>query len=350
MMKYTDTYWKGVDESIGCIPDAEKLFGKRILITGATGMICSAIADLLLRMNRAKQAGIEVIAAGRSREKVQARFCGFTEADGLFYEYFDAAKAEEAKAAGSVDMIIHGASNANPAIYMKEPVETILANITGLDAMLQLALRKSASRVLYISSSEVYGQKEGMEPYREADYGFVDILSPRAGYPCSKRTGESLCVAYGMQHQLDTVIVRPGHIYGPTITDADNRASAEFTHKAVNGENITMNSPGLQLRSYCHTLDCASAILTVLLHGESASAYNISNPGSICTIRQIAQAFSDAAGTELITKMATEEEKKSYSPMSNSSLSSDRLEALGWKACFPLEKGVKQTVDVLKGI
>lgn len=348
-MKYTNSYFEDVDEVLGCIPGIEQLYGKSILITGATGMICSAVVDLLMRLNRRDNAGIRVIAAGRSRDRLYSRFEGFSEEDGLIYEPFDATELSRIEIMRDVDYVIHGASNANPAIYMKEPVETILANVTGLNAMLDLAVQKRVMRLLYISSSEVYGENSSLDPFDERAYGFVDILSQRAGYPCSKRTGESLCIAYGMEYGLDTVMVRPGHIYGPTITKSDNRASAEFTVKALAGEDIVMKSRGTQLRSYCHTLDCASAILTVLIGGENGQAYNISNPDSICTIADIAQAFAKAADTEVRFSEATDAEKKSYNPATNSSLRSDKLEALGWRACFPLERGARQTLETLRG-
>ena len=125
-------------------------------------------------------------------------------------------------------------------------------------------------------------------------------------------------------------------------------AKAQAVALLAAGEDLVMKSKGTQLRSYCHTLDCASAIITVLLHGESRTAYNISNPDSICTIADVAQAFAKAAGTEVRFSEATEAEKSSYNPMTNSSLRSDRLEALGWKASFGLERGAAETLEVLK--
>lgn len=347
-MKYKDLYWKGADEVIGCIPDVEKLFGKSVLVTGATGLICSTIVDLLLRLNDSREAGITAICAGRSEERLNKRFPGYDKDRGLVFTYYDATEDEPLKYEGPVDYIIHGASNANPAIYMKEPVETMLSNILGLKRMLDLAKAKDAARLLYISSSEVYGTNETTDPYSENSYGFVDILNPRAAYPSSKRAGETLCIAYGEEYGTDSVMVRPGHVYGPSVTASDNRASSEFTRKALSGEDIVMKSKGTQLRSYCHTLDCASAILTVLINGEKGRAYNISNPDSICTIADIAEAIAEAGGVELKFAEASDSEKKSFNMMSNSSLRSDALEALGWRACFPLERGVRETLEVLR--
>lgn len=67
-------------------------------------------------------------------------------------------------------------------------------------------------------------------------------------------------------YKLDVVIVRPGHIYGPTITENDSRVSAQFTRDVLNKKDIVMKISGLQLRLYCYVLDFVSSILTVLLN------------------------------------------------------------------------------------
>lgn len=143
-------------------------------------------------------------------------------------------------------------------------------------------------------------------------------------------------------------MARQGYIYGPQITTTDSRATAQFTRKAIAGEPIVMKSAGTQLRSYTYTLDCASAILAILLNGQSGEAYNISNPHSIVTIRQIAEEFSKAAGQELVFENPTDKEKAGYNLMDNSSLDSTKLESLGWKAKFDMGIGVKRTIEILK--
>ena len=59
------------------------------------------------------------------------------------------------------DYIIHGASNASPDMIVKEPVETMLSNFLGMKYLLDYAKETGAKRLLYISSSEVYGAKDG---------------------------------------------------------------------------------------------------------------------------------------------------------------------------------------------
>lgn len=337
-MKYNEEYRKDLRRVLPFSGNKEILRGKSIIITGATGLICSAVVDILLEMNKSENAEIKIILAGRSEQRLKSRFAYAEEDPNLSYLEYDATKTAsygDVKA----DFIIHGASNANPAAYVAQPVETMQANFIGLDSLMKIAVNSNTQKVLYISSSEVYGQKSDMEPFSEEDYGYLDILNDRAAYPSSKRAAETLCIAYGNEYGIDTVIARPGHIYGPAVIPSDNRATAQFTRNAVNGEDIVMKSAGTQLRSYCYFLDCASALLTILTKGRKGNAYNISNPKSIITISAIAKAIANAAGMEIKFENPDDAEAKGYSQMSNSSLNSRKLEALGWQAIFSPEEG-----------
>ena len=109
-----------------------------------------------------------------------------------------------------------------------------------------------------------------------------------------------------------------------------------------------MKSDGKQLRSYCYCLDCASAILKVLISGKNNYAYNISNPESIITIKEMAEILSNFSNIKLIYDNPTETEIKSFNPMNNSSLESANLEDLNWKGCFNAKRGFEHTVTILK--
>lgn len=97
----------------------------------------------------------------------------------------------------------------------------MLSNFEGMLHLLEYARKNDVGRVLYVSSSEVYGKKETSASYEEGDYGYVNILNTRACYPSAKRATETLCAAYRDEYGVDFVVVRPGHIYGPTMTEED---------------------------------------------------------------------------------------------------------------------------------
>ena len=73
MVQYSEEYWKEVRKVLRCVPNLNDLSGKSILVTGATGMICSAVVELLFEQNRSQDARITVFLAGRSLERVQTR-------------------------------------------------------------------------------------------------------------------------------------------------------------------------------------------------------------------------------------------------------------------------------------
>lgn len=342
---YSDSYWKQIEEIALANATYESLSGKTILVTGATGLVCSSVVDLLLVLNRVKAARIKIVVAARSEARVKAYFGHHSNADDLSFSFFDATKTDALAFGGPIDLIIHGASNATPSEFAAHPIDTILANVLGLNRLLSAAVESSAERVLYVSSSEVYGSNNTGEPYLETDYGPIDILNNRAAYPLSKQTGESLCISYGMEHDLNTVIARPGHIYGPVVSKSDNRASAQFTRKAKDRSDIVLKSDGKQLRSYCHALDCASAMLSILTSGLRDNAYNISNPNSICTISELATTIAKEGKVNVVYEAPTQGEKMVFNMMDNSSLNATKLEGLGWKPYFDLQSGVKNMLD-----
>lgn len=344
-MHYNDDYLEDLSLAVSAVPEINKLYHKTILITGGTGMICSAAAEILFYINKKYDAGIRIILAGRDSSRAQERFPDMEEGRDYRFLHFDASKYQEIDC--KADYIIHGAGYGDPRSIKSDPDNVITANLTGLRSMLDLAEKNDDCRLLFISSSEVYGRSESSGGYREDGYGYIDILNPRSCYPEAKRACETLCAAYRDKYGSDFVVVRPGHIYGPTITGSDSRASAQFSRKAKAKENIVMKSAGTQLRSYCYTLDCASALLTVLIKGKSGEAYNISNHASIVTIRELAQEFADQAGVEVVFENASDTEKASYNMMDNSSLDSEKIEALGWEAKFDLKAGVAKTLEFL---
>ena len=343
----SETWIEDIDKVIAGMPELEKLSGKSILVTGAAGLICSAVVDVLLRYNETEKGRIRVFAAGRSEKKMRLRFGKLLDRPDCCFVPYDA-EDSECTIREKADYIIHGAGNASPDKIGKEPVETMYSSIRGLLALLHYAKSIDSKRLLYISSSEIYGKRETSSPHDEQDFGYIDLLNPRSSYPIGKMAGETLAASFAEEYKVDSVIVRPGHIYGPTASEGDNRVSSAWPIAVAKGEDIVMKSDGKQLRSYVYCLDCAAAILTVLLKGNCREAYNISNPDSIISIREMAEYLCDTAHVRLRMNLPTETEKKQFNPMSNSSLSSVKLEHLGWSACFDAETGFKHTVKIIK--
>lgn len=334
-----------VDFSSESIVNIDELKNSTILITGATGLIGATVATMLSVVNSKYDLGIHLVLSGRTQAKLQKRFCGIM--DDFFALEYDI--ANEFKYNKHVDYVIHCASNAHPLAYSKQPVETLVNNINGTNELLKYSVEKSIKRFLYVSSSEVYGNKDNSELYTEDRYYDVDILNPRSCYPSSKRAAETLCSSYEREFGIDYVVVRPGHVYGALISESDSRAHAQFLRDTISGNDIIMKSSGMQLRSYCNALDCASAMLSVLTSGEKGNAYNISNKDSITTIRDFARAHAEYVGRSIVFENPSDQERIGYNMMSNSALNSDKLYNLGWKGTYNLKEGVAEVIRLYRG-
>lgn len=341
----SETYLSDISKALDNTLGLEKIRGKSILVTGATGLIGSFIVDMLLSYNEQSRADVTVYACGRNIERLKERFSYYSGERLIFKEYditnpvdfdFDA------------DYIIHAASNAYPAAFSNDPVGTIKANVMGTDNLLSFALSHKTKRFLFVSSGEVYGQANpDIEAFYEAYSGYVDPTDTRSCYPASKRAAETLCVSYTKQFGIETVIVRPCHTYGPNTTKADNRANAQFVNNAVAGEDIVMKSAGTQMRSYCYIADSASAILTVLFCGETGQAYNICNNAAKINIAGFAGEVAKAAGKKVIFANPTDLDLAQQTRISYAVLDGTKLEGLGWKGKFSVQEGVEHTVKAL---
>ena len=226
MSLYKSELWiSDIDRVIEANPCISTLSGKSVMITGINGLVCSAIADILIRYNETHDLPVIIFAAGRSEKRIKERFDKYFERNYFCYIAYDAT-SPYFDCPLTADYIIHGASNSSPDRITKEPVETILSNIIGLNALLNYAKNRGVERLLYISSSEIYGAKEDNKPYKEGQYGFIGLLKSRSSYSVGKRAAETLCVSYSDEYDIESVIIRPGHIYGPTATKEDKHVSS----------------------------------------------------------------------------------------------------------------------------
>lgn len=321
----------------------DKLSGSNILVTGATGLIGSTLIDLLMSNPRHDYA---VYASGRNVIRAKKRFEQYFSSDFFHFVTYDVMSPIESDI--HFDYIIHAASNASPGSFSSNPVEVMKANILGVSNLIEYGIRHGMRRFLYVSSGEVYGEGDG-RIFAEEYSGYVDSMNPRSCYPSSKRASETLCVSYYNEYAADVVIVRPCHIFGPNFTDVDNRVYAQFIRNVLNGEDIVMKSSGEQFRSWCYVVDCVSAILYVLLKGVSGQAYNIADPTSVCTIRQLAEMLANIGNTRVVMKVPSETEKKGYNLVSKSVFSIEKLEKLGWKVSGNMADKMRNTVKQLLG-
>ncbi len=343
MIKNLEIYNEGISKVLK-VNNLDTLRGKTILITGANGLIGSAIIDILNYLNVHEDYGMKIIAIVRNRLNILERMKKYEKLVIVEQDITQEMKYNE-----KVDYIIHAASNANPMRFSQDPVGTMLGNFIGMNQICKFAKEHNCKRVEYISSGEVYGEGDkDVEKFEENYIGKINSMNVRSCYPLSKLASETLGISYSEQYNIECVIARPCHTFGPTQTESDSRASAQFIRNVLNDEDIIMKSEGLQLRSYCYVLDCAIGILLILIKGKNSNAYNIANKNSIVTIREMAEIIAQKANKKVIFDTPSQVEKRGYNPITKSILDGSKLEQLGWTPCYDFEEGIEETLKIMK--
>ncbi len=328
--------------------DWERFQGKSVMISGSTGMIGTFLIDVLMQLNARQSLNCSVYALGRSAVKAQKRFARYWE-DPLFHFCECDIAREVLCPAEKIDFVLHFASNTHPRAYVTDPIGTVTANIMGTYQLLEFASAHHAERFLFASSVEIYGENRGDVTFFTEDYcGYINSNTLRAGYPESKRAGEALCQAYIKQKGLDVVIPRLSRTYGPTLLRSDTKALSQFLRKGVAGEDIVLKSEGKQFFSYNYVADTVSGILWCLLYGDCGEAYNVSDPASNITLRDLAQLIAEISGTNVVFELPDEVERQGYSTATVAVMDSGKLQAKGWAAKYDIRSGVARTLRLLR--
>ena len=343
-------YLEDVRETAG-LPLPWDLFHERsVLISGATGLVGSFLTDVLMYKNT-EGLSCSVYALSRNAGRAAERFSRWKEDPFLQFISYDINQPLVRDDLGTVDYILHLASNTHPMQYSTDPIGTITTNIIGLQNMLDFACIHNARRFAFASSNEIYGENRGDTEMFTEDYcGYINCNTMRAGYPESKRCGEALCQAYKAQKGLDVVIPRLTRSYGPTMLMSDTKAISQFIRKGIAGEDIVLKSAGTQYYSYTYVADAVSGLLTVLLKGQNGEAYNIADEASDIMLKDLAAIIARTAGREVVFELPDAVEAAGYSTATKARLDGSKLKELGWKPRYDMKTGLEQTISILKSI
>ena len=348
----------------------EALRGKRILVTGATGLVGSWLLRALACMNRRAGSRMQLYGVIRNEEKARAIYGNeFMDREDVHFlranlSAADAgdtllqALSEEDGTTANLDIVIHGAAVTTSKTMVEKPVETILTAIEGTHRMLTLARQSGAKRFVYLSSMEMYGNLaagtgEGSEPDTRADenkLGYLDLMNVRTNYPESKRMCENLCIGFGQEYGLDVMIARLSQTFGAGILPWEGRVFAQFARSVMQGKDIVLHTRGLSEGNYCYTRDSVRGILTIAVKGTAGEAYNVSNERTHTTIAGMAELVAGklAGGKIRVVYDIPETNTYGYAADTRLFLDASKLCSLGWEPEVDLEEMYRRLISSME--
>jgi nucleoside-diphosphate-sugar epimerase len=302
------------------------LAGRRIMISGGAGFLGSHLAERLLGMG-AEVTVVDDLSTG-SVENIE-HLIG---RPGFRFLEADAAEVD----ARGYDYLVHGASIPSPDDYVRRPVETALSNALGL-----LNFLRSGRRVLYMSSSEVYGDPQ-VVPTPESYWGNVNPVGPRSPYDESKRFGEALCVSFSRERGVEARIARIHNTYGPRMdaTGRYARAIPRFITQALRDEPVTIYGDGAQTRSFTYVDDMIDGLLRLMLSNVEGPV-NLGSEEEI-SVMELAGLILELTGSrsEMVHLPPFPDDPRRRRP----DISRARRE-LGWEPRTPLREGLSRTIE-----
>lgn len=276
----------------------DALAGKHVLLPGGRGFLGRYFTAVFAELNRDRLAGREVRATTIDNHASSGAL-GRAEADDGFEHIaatsMDLGYVSFGTSMAKYDYVLYLAGIASPAHYQALPLETIDAATTGLRAALELAKEHSA-RLLFFSSSEIYGDPDPAHVPTSEDYrGNVSCLGPRACYDESKRLGETLVKIYS-DRGVSASIVRPFNVYGPGMQHTDARVLPNFAARVALGLPLQVYGDGRQTRTYCYVTDAIDGFLRALVLGRPGEPYNVGNPRPEVSVLELADEVHRIAG------------------------------------------------------
>jgi dTDP-glucose 4,6-dehydratase/UDP-glucuronate decarboxylase len=302
MAARTSTFAANVDDIVQGMRDRlSVLRGSTLLVTGASGFLCSYFVETVVALNDAfLDPPCEVLAIDNFRTGLPERLRGLDGRNGISFVQHDVTLP--LRLDRKVDWIIHGASIASPTLYRRYPLETIDVNVTGTRQLLELARHAPVRGLLYLSTSEIYGDPDPANIPTPEDYrGNVSCTGPRACYDESKRLGETLCMTYHQLFGVPTKIVRPFNVYGPGQRLDDGRIIPDLMRAVLHRQPIVLFSDGRATRAFCCVTDAIRAMWHVLLSEVQGEVFNVGNDEREISIWNLARLVRRVAGCPELT-------------------------------------------------
>lgn len=262
----------------------------KLLVTGGAGFIGSHLVEALLAR------GDEVVVLDDLSTGRAANLAGpGGRVELVAGSVLDAALV--ARLVARTEGVFHLAARVGVRLVLEQPSATLETNVVGTRNVLAAAAQHGA-RVLFASSSEVYGRNEAPPFAEDAPLLPGATREPRWSYALSKAMGEALAFAHAREHGLALTVVRFFNVVGPRQRGDFGMVLPRFVRAAVAGLPLEVYGDGVQTRSFLHVADAVERVLA--LWAEPRARGQVVNVGGAeeVAILELARRVRAAAGSD----------------------------------------------------
>jgi len=299
---------------------------QRVLVTGGAGFIGSHLVDRLL-LDGFHVSVVDNLSTGRLKHMDSSvHLYQSNLADGSLVRVFEEERPEA---------VFHVAGQAGVAVAVDNPVDIVRANIAGSLNLLDMCQQFGVERLIYSSSSAVYGNAERL-PCSE-----TNPLIPVTPHGVSKYSVEVYLTRFASMSGLGYAALRYGNVYGPRQSPYGGAmVVAIFSRRMLDGKPVTIYGDGTQERDFIYVDDVVEANVKALLRDESG-VYNIGS-GKGTSINTLYAVLADLIGFS---------ESPIYEPARAWDVDKFYLDVakvaaeLAWKPSVDLQTGLARTVQ-----
>jgi UDP-glucuronate 4-epimerase len=261
----------------------------RTLVTGGAGFIGSHLCDQLLAR------GDEVTVLDNFNDFYDPAIkrrnaAGLEGARIVEGDFRDVELVESLFDEGNFDVLVHLGAMAGVRPSLLDPLHYEDVNVRGTLNLLEAIRKREGIRLVFASSSSVYGSNEDV-PFREE----ADIHHPVSPYAATKRAGELMCFTYHHLYQIPTTCLRFFTVYGPR--QRPEMAIHKFIRMTMAGQPIPFFGDGTTRRDYTYIDDIIDGVVRSIDHCEGYEIYNLGE-SETTSLSELVTAIGEVCGKQ----------------------------------------------------
>jgi dTDP-glucose 4,6-dehydratase len=245
-----------------------------------------------------------------------------------------------------IDTVIHFAAQSHVQNSFDDALQYTRDNVVGTHTLLE-ACRKYGKivRFIHISTDEVYGESMISENEEKKHEG--SVLCPTNPYAATKAAAELIAKSYYHSFKMPIIITRGNNVYGPN--QYPEKLVPRFIQQLLEGNQVTIQGDGSNVRALLHVNDVCSALQLVLEKGRIGEIYNIgSDDDQEFTVSQVAEILIEKImNTQDYNKWITYIEDRPFNDK-RYYISNQKVKDLGWVIRTDFDSGIDHLIQKMK--